>query len=141
MDIFDKLPYDLQIKVYNFIRFPQSKELLYDIKNYFNMKKLIYDKYLSRGLMYSDYYFDDLNIHAWIDYELIIFKNDKKNIYNDDCKKLNHFLSYKIISKRKNDNDKTIYTFRNNLNLSCIYRINRKLSFLTIQERLDFLNN
>jgi len=66
MDIFEKLPYDLQIKVYNNIRFPQSKKLLYDIKIFFNMKKLIYDKYLCRGLMYSDYYFDDLNIHAWI---------------------------------------------------------------------------
>jgi hypothetical protein len=143
MDIFDNLPYDLQIKVYNNIRFPQSKKLLYDIECYFKIKKLIYAKYLRRGLMYSDDYFDDLNIHAWIDYDLIIFRDNNKGlnkkVIDKNDERLKHFLSYKTISKNNNDN--TIYTFRKNLNISCIYRINRNLSILTTQERLDFLND
>jgi hypothetical protein len=143
MDIFDNLPHDLQIKIYNNIRFLQSKELLFDIENYFNVKKIIYAKYLRRGLIYSDDYFDDLNIHAWIDYDLIIFRDNNKGlnkkVIDKNDERLKHFLSYKTISKNNNDN--AIYTFRKNLNISCIYRINRNLSILTTQERLDFLND
>jgi len=78
-----------------------------------------------------------------IDYDLIIFRNNNKGlnkkVIDKNDEKIKHFLSYKTISK--NNDDKTIYTFRKNLNISCIYHINRNLSILTSQERLDFQND
>ena len=71
MNIFDNLPYDLQIKIYSYIIFPQNKSLLDDIKSYHNVKRLIYVKYLNRGLIYNDDYSEYLNIHVLIQYDLM----------------------------------------------------------------------
>jgi len=142
MNILDKLPYDLQLKIYNYIVFPQNKSLLDDIKSYHNNKRLIYIKYLREGLIYNDDYFDDLNIHCWIIYELMQFcKDNKKNnnkIVKNNYSIINNFLAYKL--KNKNNNDPTIYNFRYNLIISCKININRYISSLKDEERVSFIN-
>jgi len=142
MDIFDKLPYDLQLKIYSYILFPQNKKLLDDIKSYHNVKKLIYLKYLKKGFIYNNDYFDDLNIHACINYELMQFcddslKNNKKLFKHSEAK-INKFLAYKI--KNKNNNDPTTYNFRYNLIISCKININRYIGSLKKDERLAFID-
>ena len=140
MNILDKLPYDLQLKIYNYIVFPQNKSLLEDIKSYHNNKRLIYIKYLREGLLYNDDYFDDLNIHCWINYELMQFckdKNNKKIVKHNDYK-INKFLAYKL--KNKNNNDPTMYNFRYNLIISCKININRYIGSLKDEERVSFIN-
>ena len=162
MNILDRLPYDLQLKIYNYIVFPQNKSLLDDIKSYHNNKRLIYIKYLREGLIYNDDYFDDLNIHCWIIYELMQFcKDNKKNnnkivknnysiinnflayklnkkIVKNNDSKINKFLAYKL--KNKNNNDPTMYNFRYNLIISCKININRYIGILKDEERLSFIN-
>jgi len=142
MNILDKLPYDLQLKIYNYIVFPQNKILLDDIKSYHNNKRLIYIKYMREGLIYNDDYFDNLNIHCWINYELMQFckynkKNNDKIVKNNDSK-INKFLAYKL--KNKNNNDQTMYNFHYNLIISCKININRYIGILKDEERLSFIN-
>jgi hypothetical protein len=142
MNILDKLPYDLQLKIYNYIVFPQNKILLDDIKSYHNNKRLIYIKYMREGLIYNDDYFDNLNIHCWINYELMQFckdnkKNNDKIVKNNDSK-INKFLAYKL--KNKNNNDQTMYNFYYNLIISCKININRYIGILKDEERLSFIN-
>jgi len=95
---------------------------------------------LREGLLYNDDYFDDLNIHCWINYELMQFcqdKNNKKIVKHNDYK-INKFLAYKL--KNKNNNDPTMYNFRYNLIISCKININRYIGSLKDEERVSFIN-
>ena len=143
MNIFVKLPYDLQLIVYSYIIFPQNKELLEDIKSYYNIKKLLYIKYLSKGLIYNDDYSEYLNIHVWINYDLRIYWNNNKPINKKIAKnnksKFNKLLAYKI--EYKNSNDQTIYNYYNNLTISCKFNINTYIGSLKNHERLCFINS
>jgi len=143
MNIFEKLPYDLQLKVYSYIIFPQNKELLDDIKSYYNIKKLLYIKYLCKGLIYNDDYCEYLNIHVWINYDLRIYWNSNKpfnkKIAKNNKSKFNKLLAYKI--KYKNYKDQTIYNYYNNLTISCKFNINTYIGSLKIHERLCFINS
>jgi len=143
MNIFDNLPYDLQLMIYSYIIFPQNKSLLDDIKSYHNIKRLIYIKYLSRGLIYNDDYSEYLNIHVWIQYDLMKYWEKNKPINKKIAKNNNsiikRLLCYRI--KNKNYNDTTIYNFYNNLTISCKFNINTYIGSLKNHERLDFINS
>jgi hypothetical protein len=142
MNIFNNLPYDLQLMIYSYIIFPQNKSLLDDIKSYHNIKRLIYIKYLNRGLIYNDDYSEYLNIHVWIQYGLMIYWNKNKPINKKIAKNnnslINRHLLYRI--KHKNNNDPTIYNIYNNLTISCKFNINTYIGSLKNHERLHFIN-
>ena len=139
MNIFEKLPYDLQLKVYSYIIFPQNKELLEDIKSYYNIKKLLYIKYLCKGLIYNDDYCEYLNIHVWINYDLRIYWNNNKP-FNKKIAKNNKSKFNKLLIN-KNSNYQTIYNYSNNLTISCKFNINTYIGSLKNHERLYFINS
>ena len=77
MNIFDKLPDDIQSLILNkYLIFPQDHGLLNDIRSFYSHRNKIFKRYEKIGYEYGDDYMDEFNIYSIIDNDLMAFWND-----------------------------------------------------------------
>jgi len=117
-----------------------NKELLNDIRSYHKTKKKILNIYKNNGFIDNNNYNNDNNLYTTI-------QNDLSSYFNDDlaymyCLSLNNMLRLKrlyVVKIRKNLFD-IIINFHFNFNNDIKSSINRYIGCMTIDERLEFIN-
>jgi hypothetical protein len=140
MDIFDRLPEDLQHNVLKYVAYPQNSELLADIRDFKLSKDFIIKKYLSDGFCSNEDYKNDLNAYSWIENDLMRYWNDEvsyiDNITENNYKKMSRLLAYNI--KSGIDKEKALRNFHLS-NVRCPKnKINVYIGCLTMDERKEF---
>ena len=141
MNYFDKLPEDLQIKIYSLIKYPQNRCLILDIKTFHIVKKTIYSDYLRNWLNIDSDYNSRFNIHSLISNDLIGFFNgntyDIKENDKINEKRMNRMLSYRI--KYNLYNEKASFNFNKQ---TCPKKnINKYIGCLNVDERGELLSH
>jgi|UniRef100_A0A6C0JQ60 hypothetical protein len=144
MNIYNNLPEDLQYKITSHCIFSENKnKLLKDIIQYKKQKEEIYDLYSKNGFIYNLDFTDDNNIYAWVENDLMSYYNDSKaymDIITDNNKnKMSRQLIYNI--KKNIEEKNAIYNYHLNNNINIVGKINRYIANLTIDERIDFIEN
>jgi hypothetical protein len=142
MNIFDKLPDDIQILILNkYLIFPQDNILLNDIRSFDEHRNKIFKIYEKIGYEYGNDYMDEFNIYSIIDNDLMAFWNDDVDyligVTDKNYIKMFRQLAFNI----KNDKDSIManYNFHLNTKTSPKTKINRYLAGLTIDERDSFI--
>jgi len=140
MDIFDRLPEDLQHNVLKYIVYPQNSELLADIRDFKLSKDFIIKSYLSNGFCSNEDYTHNSNAYSWLENDLMRYWNDEvsyiDNITDNNYKKMSRLLAYNI--KSGIDKDKALYNFHLCTMKCPKHRINVYIGCLTIEERKEF---
>jgi nitrogenase subunit NifH len=144
MNIYNNLPEDLQYKITSHYIFSENKnKLLKDIIQYKKQKEEIYNLYSKNGFIYNLDFTDDNNIYAWVENDLMAYYNDNKvymDIITDNNKnKMSRQLIYNI--KKNIEEKNAIYNYHLNNKINIIAKINRYIANLTIDERIDFIEN
>lgn len=142
MNIFDKLPDDIQSLILNkYLIFPQDNILLNDIRSFDSHRNKIFKRYEKIGYEYGNDYMDEFNIYSIIDNDLMAFWNDDVayiiGVTDKNYVKMFRQLAFNI----KNDKDSIManYNFHLNTKISPKTKINRYLAGLTIDERVSFI--
>lgn len=142
MDIYERLPEDLQRKVVRYFVFPQNSCLLVDIRDFKVSKELIVNNYLANGLCSNEDYFHNYNAFSWIENDLMRYWNDEvsyiDNITDNNYKKMSRLLAFNI--KYAINKDKALINFHFNIGRCPKQKINIYIGCLTIEERKEFCN-
>jgi hypothetical protein len=142
MNIFDKLPDDIQSLILNkYLIYPQDHGLLNDIRSFNNHKNKIFKRYEKIGYEYGNDYLDEFNIYSIIDNDLMAFWNDDVayvlGVTDKNYIKMFRQLAFNI--KHNKDSVMANYNFHLNTEISPKTKINRYLAGLTIEERERFI--
>jgi hypothetical protein len=142
MDIFDRLPEDLQHNVLKYITYPQNSDLLADIRDFKRARETIINNYISNGYCSNDDYYHNFNAYSWIENDLMRYWNDEisyiDGIAENNYKKMSRLLAYNI--KNAINTERTLNNFHFNSKNCPKHRINVYIACLTIDERREFCN-
>ena len=107
MEIFDRLPEDLQYNVLKYITYPQNSDLLADIRDFKLSRDFIVNSYVSNGFCSNEDYKNNINAYSWIENDLMRYWNDEvsyiDNITDNNYKKMSRLLAYNIKSSINKD--------------------------------------
>jgi hypothetical protein len=141
MDIFDRLPDDLQHNVLINITYPQNSDLLEDIRDFKKSKEAIINSYLSNGYCSNEDYNHNFNAFSWIENDLMRYWNDEisyiNGISDNNYQKMSRLLAYRI--KSNIDKDKALQKFHFTKGFPK-HRINVYIGCLSVDERREFCN-
>jgi len=140
MEIFDRLPEDLQYNVLKYITYPQNSDLLADIRDFKLSRDFIINSYKSNGFCSKEDYKNQKNAYSWIENDLMRYWNDEvsyiDNITDNNYKKMSRLLAYNI--KSAINKEKALINFHLNINNCPKHRINVYIACLTMDERKEF---
>lgn len=125
---------DIIEKIYSYITYPQPKELLNDIRNFYHTKRKLNKIYKRR------YQHEPEEYQNWLYNDILCYFNEDKPIMLGITRKYFNILKRHYMLKDSSDHSIERY-----INVLEIYRntnslINIYLSKLTIEERIEFLN-
>ena len=142
MEIFDRLPEDLQYNVLKYITYPQNSDLLADIRDFKLSRDFIINSYKSNGFCSKEDYKNQKNAYSWIENDLMRYWNDEvsyiDNITDNNYKKMSRLLAYNI--KSGINKDRALNNFHLNIKNCPKHKVNVYIGCLTLEERKDFYN-
>lgn len=135
----NKLPIDIiREKILPYTYQPQSKELCYDIRSFYNIRDYLCKLYYKRWN--NAYYYEENADLNWLDNDLGRFCNDDKAMmygFTDNC-----IAKYSRIFGLKNSNRKKISNYINKITVTSnvIHSINIQIGILNVEERLKLVD-